>query len=134
LAALQLELTRRGGKIRTSAPVTDLLRENRRVVGVRVATGNSPPSSQEFRAKRGVILAAGDYASAPDLIRRFKGEKFDVIEGINPLAGGDGQRLVEAAGGQLLNMDVTYGPELRFVSPARPGFQAWLPAGRWSSR
>jgi fumarate reductase flavoprotein subunit len=89
---------------------------------------------REFRAQRGVILAAGDYASAPDLIRRFKGERFDAIEGINPLAGGDGQRLVEAAGGQLLNMDVTYGPELRFISRARPGFQAWLPSGRWSSR
>jgi hypothetical protein len=80
-----------------------------------------------------VILAAGDYASAPDLIRRFKGEGFDAVEGINPLAGGDGQRLVEAAGGQLVNMDVTYGPELRFVSPTRPGFQSWLPSGRLAS-
>ena len=35
------------------------------------------------------------------------------------VAGGDGHRLVEAAGGQLLNMDVTYGPELRFISRAR---------------
>lgn len=134
IAALQLELSRRGGAILTSATVTDLVRENNRVVGVRVSVGSGQPALREFRAGRGVILAAGDYASAPDLIRRFKGERYDAIEGINPLAGGDGQRLVEAAGGQLLNMDVTYGPELRFVSRARPGFQAWLPAGRWSSR
>jgi succinate dehydrogenase/fumarate reductase flavoprotein subunit len=132
IAALQLELSRRGGTILTSAAVTDLLYENGRVVGVRVG-GNSQPTPRAYRAQRGVILAAGDYASAPDLIRRFKGERFDAIEGINPLAGGDGQRLVEAAGGQLVNMDVTYGPELRFVSPTRPGFQAWLPAGRWSA-
>jgi fumarate reductase flavoprotein subunit len=79
-------------------------------------------------------LAAGDYASAPDLIRRFKGEGFDAVEGINPFACGDGQRLVEAAGGKLLNMDVTYGPELRFVSPAPAGFQSWLPASPWASR
>src|SRR5204863_7795180 len=53
---------------------------------------------------------------------------------INPFAGGDGQRLVEAASGQLVNMDVTYGPELRFISPARAGFQSWLPASPWASR
>jgi fumarate reductase flavoprotein subunit len=126
-------LARRGGTILTSAAVTDLLHENGRVVGVRALVGSGQPVLREFRAWRGVILAAGDYASAPDLIRRFKGERFDAIEGINPLASGDGQRLVEAAGGQLLNMEVTYGPELRFVSPMRPGFQAWLPTGRWSS-
>jgi succinate dehydrogenase/fumarate reductase flavoprotein subunit len=134
IAALQLELVRRGGTILTSAAVTDLLHQNGHVVGVRVAVGSDQPALREFRAQRGVILAAGDYASAPDLIRRFKGERFDAIEGINPLAGGDGQRLVEVAGGQLLNMDVTYGPELRFISPTQPGFQAWLPSGRWSSR
>ncbi len=134
IAALQLELARLGGTILTSAAVTGLLHENGRVGGVRALVGSGQPALREFRSQRGVILAAGDYASAPDLIRRFKGEKYDAIEGINPLAGGDGQRLVEAAGGQLLNMDVTYGPELRFISPTRPGFQAWLPSGRWSSR
>jgi len=134
IAALQLELSRLGGTIMTGAAVTELLRETGRVVGVRAAAANCLETSKAFYAKRGVILAAGDYASAPDLIRRFKGAGYDAIEGINPLAGGDGQRLVEAAGGQLVNMDVTYGPELRFVSPTRPGFQSWLPASRWSSR
>ena len=134
IAALQLELGRLGGTIMTNAAVAELLRENGRVVGVRIAAGSGSESSKVLYAKRGVILAAGDYASARDLIRRFKGFGYDAIEGINPLAGGDGQRLVEAAGGQLVNMDVTYGPELRFVSPTRPGFQSWLPAGRWSSR
>lgn len=134
IAALQLKLGRLGGTIMTGAAVTELLRENGRVAGVRIAAGSGSESSKVLYAKRGVILAAGDYASAPDLIRRFKGSGYDAIEGINPLAGGDGQRMVEAAGGELVNMDVTYGPELRFVSPTRPGFQSWLPAGRWSSR
>src|SRR5262245_46738365 len=133
IAALQMELGRLGGTVITGAAVTELLRENGRVVGVRVAADSGSETSNAFYTKRGVILAAGDYASAPDLIRRFKGFGYDAIEGINPLAGGDGQRLVEAAGGQLVNMDVTYGPELQFVSPTRPGFQSWLPAGRWSS-
>jgi succinate dehydrogenase/fumarate reductase flavoprotein subunit len=134
IAALQTELTRRGGKIITSASVTSLLRESGRVVGVRANVGDREIIPREFRAARGVILAAGDYASAPDLIRGAKGPGYDAIEGINPFACGDGQRLVESAGGNLLNMDVTYGPELRFMAPARPGFQSWLPATPWAAR
>jgi fumarate reductase flavoprotein subunit len=132
IAALQLELGRRGGMILTDCAVTDLLREHGRVVGVRADVKSSGP--REFLARRGVILAAGDYASAPDLIRRFKGAGYDAIEGINPFAGGDGQRLVESVGGQLLNMDVTYGPELRFISSARQGFSWKLPSGPWSRK
>src|SRR6478672_7105437 len=90
LAALQLELSRRGGQVLTSAAVTDLIREADRVVGVRVKAGGNDAAPREFRARRGVILAAGDYASSPDLIRRFKGPGFDAVEGINPFAGGDG--------------------------------------------
>jgi len=134
IAALHMELTRRGGTIITSAAVTDLLRGDGRVVGTRATIYGNRPISQEFHASRGVILAAGDYANSPSLIRRFKGQGYDTVEGINPFADGDGQRLVEAAGGRLLNMDVTYGPELRFVASTSPGFQSWLPASPWSAR
>ena len=134
IAALQTELVRLGGAIVTSAAVTGLLRAGGRVTGVRVIIGNPDVRACEFHAARAVILAAGDYASAPDLIRNFKGAGYDVIEGINPFACGDGQRLVESEGGQLLNMDVTYGPELRFVAPTRPGFQSWLPTSPWAAR
>jgi succinate dehydrogenase/fumarate reductase flavoprotein subunit len=134
IAALQLELMRLGGTILCSAAVTDLLREDGRVVGALAKIGGSGAGAKEFRASRGVILAAGDYASSPELIRRYKGAGYDAVEGINPFACGDGQRLVEAAGGELLNMDVTYGPELRFVAPARPGFQSWLPVNPWAAR
>ncbi|MBI3466006.1 MAG: FAD-binding protein, partial [Planctomycetes bacterium] len=47
---------------------------------------------------------------------------------------GDGIRLAEQAGAQLLNMDITYGPELRFVSPTKKAFQNWLPAGGLAGR
>lgn len=43
-----------------------------------------------FHARRGVVLAAGDYANNPALIAEFKGERFAAIEGINPFARGDG--------------------------------------------
>src|SRR5690606_41509430 len=34
----------------------------------------------------------------------------------------------------LLNMDVTYGPELRFVPASKRPFHTWLPAGGWTGR
>jgi fumarate reductase flavoprotein subunit len=103
----------------------ELTNDGNRVSGV-VADVNGRP--QAISAKRGVVLAAGDYAGAADLIARFKGERFAGIEGVNPRATGDGHRLAEQAGAKLVNMDVTYGPELRFVPPASKTLQQLLPA------
>ena len=125
VAVLQARLLRLGGEIRTASPVVDLLWENGRVAGVVVET---TAKREELLARRGVVLAAGDYANAPALIARFKGEGFAEVEGINPYATGDGHLLAEQAGAKLLNMDVTYGPELRFVPPPGRTFQQLLPA------
>lgn len=131
IAALQLGLLRRGGIIRCNCQATGLLRQEKRVIGVRVL---DQQQTVDYYARRGVVLAAGDYANSPELIRQFKGADFDTIEGINPHSTGDGHRLVLEAGGQLTNMDVTYGPELRFVPPPGKPFQQVLPLGPWSSR
>lgn len=125
IAALQSQFLRRAGTIVCSAPVTELVLREGRVVGVAADVGGQ---RREYRASRGVILAAGDYASAPDLIGRFLGEQFTSIEGINPYCHGDGHRLAESAGAPLINMDVVYGPELRFIPPPRDGFMQLLPA------
>ena len=118
IAALQTVVLKHGGRILTRAAVTQLAREDGRC---RCVEASVDGATQSFRA-RAVVLAAGDYANSPDLIARFKGDAFSAVEGINVHATGDGQRLVEQAGGKLLNMDVTYGPELRFVAP---------PSRRW---
>src|SRR5262249_37064869 len=102
IAALQLALQRRGGVIRCGCPATGLISADGRVTGVRVDDGGTP---REFLARRGVILAAGDYASGADLIAAHKGDRFRAIEGINPHATGDGHRLAGAAGGELVNME-----------------------------
>jgi fumarate reductase flavoprotein subunit len=130
IAALQLALQRRGGSLVCGAAVTGLLREGERVVGVRAEVAGQ---AREIRARRGVILAAGDYANNPDVIAKHLGEQFRAIEGINPFACGDGHRLAEDAGARLVNMQLAYGPELRFVPSSRRPFQQWLPAGgAWS--
>ncbi len=126
IAALKNALLGRGGTILCNARVTSLMREEGRVVGVRATIDGEP---REFRATRGVILAAGDYANSPELIAKHKGPRFANIEGINPLATGDGHRLAAEVGAPLVNMDITYGPELRFVAPVKEAFHQRLPVG-----
>jgi succinate dehydrogenase/fumarate reductase flavoprotein subunit len=125
VATFQSRLLRHGGTIICDAPVEELITDGTTVTGV-AATVNG--RRREFLANRGVILAAGDYSNAPEIIARFKGPQFSAIEGINPNAHGDGHILAERAGAKLLNMDVTYGPELRFVPPPGNSFEQLLPS------
>jgi len=124
VAALHLRLVRLGGEVACDASVEELLVESGRVVGVAVRMGGV---RRLLRARQGVVLAAGDYAGSPELIARFRGPRFAAVEGINPHASGDGHRLAEQAGGRLVNMEITYGPELRFVPPREGGFEQLLP-------
>lgn len=131
IAALQLHLLKYGGEIITRASVVELVREDGKVCGV---VADTPNGRQAYRARKGVVLAAGDYANAPELIGRFKGSEFTVVEGINPYSTGDGHVLAERAGASLVNMDITYGPEVRFIPPPRPTFQQLLPVSGWFVR
>ena len=134
IATLHSELLRGGGIVECQAEVVELVIENARVCGVVVKR----PGGDTLRATahRGVVLAAGDYAAASDLITEYKGEQFAAIDGINARAIGDGHRLVDSVGGELVNMDVTYGPEIRFVAPEsqRGVFSQLLPTSGPFSR
>jgi fumarate reductase flavoprotein subunit len=124
ITMLQARLIKLGGRVLTNAAVMDLLIEDGHVKGVQAEVDST---IHTFFARCGVVLAAGDYANSSDLIARFKGEQFAHIEGISERATGDGHLLAEKAGAQLVNMDVTYGPELRFVPPKTKTFQQLLP-------
>lgn len=131
IATMQMELARLGGRLLCGADVQRLVRQDQRVVGVEAAVDGA---AHAWRATRGVILAAGDYANQGAMIAAHKGPQYEAIEGINPFACGDGHRLAEAMGAELRNMDVTYGPELRFVASSRRPFQQWLPTRGPSAR
>ena len=124
--SLQKCVRQHGGTIICGARVNRLIRKGDRVSGV---TADVSGVLTEFYAIRGVVLAAGDYSSAPDLISKYKGPEFSKINGIYTFANGDGHRLSEEVGAQLINMDVTYGPELRFVPPRKKTLLKRLPAG-----
>lgn len=128
IAALQLRLRRLRVPVACEADVDELVMETGAVRGVRVRL---PSGEFRLKARRGVVLAGGDYAANRDLIARFKGDEYRAVDGINPHATGHGHLLAMQAEAQMLNMDVTYGPELRFVPPARRPFQQCLPVSGW---
>jgi fumarate reductase flavoprotein subunit len=125
ISVLHARLIQLGGLIFTKSPIVDLIREDERVAGV-IAEIEGVPT--RFYARNGVVLAAGDYTNSEALIARFKGSRYAHIEGINERSLGDGHILAEKSGAKLVNMDVTYGPELRFIAPRKKTFQQLLPA------
>ncbi len=131
IATLQSRLIALGGIIVCDARVEELVKEEDRIVGVRARIDGKTIT---VRASRGVVLAAGDYSNSPEMITRYKGTLFASIEGINPHCTGDGHLMAEQAGAQLLNMDVAYGPEIRFVPPARKPFSQLLPGSGLMAR
>ena len=124
---LQRRAMSQGVEILTSHAATNLtVDESGRVVGVEVR--ESTGEATTIYARRGVILAAGDYSSGVAVKNEFLSTETAAIEGINPHSAGDGHRLARGAGATLVNMDVIYGPEIRFVPPPGDPFRQLLPA------
>ena len=129
---MQRAARRHGATFETQCRVTELVRNDAgRVIGVEAEARGRP---LRIQARRGVVLAAGDYSHGLELKRQFLPAEIADVEGINESSTGDGHRLGQDAGGKLVNMDVVYGPEIRFVPPPRPPISQWLPAGRFSGK
>jgi len=80
-----------------------------------------------FLARKGVVLATGDFTNSPELKARFMGPQEAKVEGVNVTATGDGQRMAEALGARIVNGDLALGPELRFIAPAKETLARRLP-------
>jgi succinate dehydrogenase/fumarate reductase flavoprotein subunit len=117
---LERTAARAGVVIATSVRATALVVEAGRVVGIDGEAGNGPC---RYRARGGVVLAAGDFTNDPALKAEFMGLQEAKVAGVNLNATGDGQKLARALGARILNGDLALGPELRFVPP--PGTN-WL--------
>ena len=130
--ALQL-----GVEICVGTRVVKLMRDGAAVTGVEVATDHG--ATNNIGAKLGVILATGDYSSAKEIKAQFMSADLADVEGINPTSTGDGQRMVQEVGGDIVNGEIMLGPEIRFVSPPTKKFIELIPpikpialAMRWS--
>lgn len=111
---LEKEARQLGVEIVLQAKAERLVQQDGRVTGVEAQVAGRPMA---FRASRAVILASGDMSSSHDLKQKYLPENIRDIEGINTASTGDGQRLGMAVGGRLVNGDIVYGPEIRFVAP-----------------
>lgn len=128
---LSRECRRLGVEIRCSSQVVELLSEAGRVCGVRVKTADG--GEVRYAARRGVVLAAGDFAGGRALKARYF--KAEVVEAapVNTLSSGDGMLLAEPLGGRILNGGTANAPRMRFV-PAPPSWMHRLPPNRWVAR
>lgn len=115
---------RAGVVIQCDVRATALVLEQGRVVAVDCA---SPDGARRFRAHTGIVLAAGDFTSDPELKAQFMGPQEAKIDGVNVTATGDGQKLALPLGARILNGDLALGPELRFVPPQKRNILLNLP-------
>jgi succinate dehydrogenase/fumarate reductase flavoprotein subunit len=114
---------RAGVEIVCNARVTALVTEAGRVVRVDC-------EARRFRARGGVVLAAGDFTSDPELKAQFMGPQEAKIDGVNVTATGDGQKLAVKLGARIVNGELALGPELRFVPPPGRNLLLMLPPWR----
>ena len=121
---LQRHARRLGVEILTNTRAHELITEGGRVCGVRCGEDGR---QREYRARGGVVLAAGDFTNSPELKGRFMGPQEAKIEGVNVTATGDGQLMAEKLGARILNGDLALGPEIRFIAPARDTLVRLLP-------
>ncbi len=116
---------RAGVQVRCNARVDALRADDAgRVTGVRLAGG------ELMVARGGVVLAAGDFTNDPVFKARFMGAQEAKVDAVNATATGDGQRLAESLGAQIVNGDLALGPELRFIAPERETLVRRLPPWR----
>ncbi len=116
-----------GVVIRTGVQARAIAPVDGRACAVDCLAGGRPV---RFVARGGLVLAAGDFTNDPQYKARFMGEQESKVDGVNPTATGDGQRMAEALGARIVNGDLALGPELRFIAPARENFVRRLPPWR----
>lgn len=119
------ECRRLGVRLMLGTAAQDLLQEEGRVTGVRLAGG------QELRAGGGVVLAGGDYSANEELRVRFAGEEKAGLDAVNPTASGGAIAMALALGCEVLNGDLMSGPTMRFVPPTLESLVRRLPPRPW---
>lgn len=82
-----------------------------------------PAGEYRLEARRGVVLAAGDFSASTELKAQYLGALESTVNAVNQSSTGDGIRIGLEAGGRVVNGDLALGPELRFAKPPR---RTWI--------
>ena len=118
-----------GVDIRVNTTTQRLIEEHGRVVGVEARLPDG--TAHEFRARGGVVLAAGDYSNGRDIKARYASPDVVDVDAVNATATGDGHRMALELGATVVNGDIVRGPIMRFIPPTRPNLIQQLPPMRF---
>ncbi len=118
--------------VQLNARVRSLIHENGSVGGVVYTRGGGEQVS--LVARRGVVLATGDFSGNPVLRKNYLRPEAAAAIPVNPQSNGDGHQMAKELGAAQRNMDMIFGPQLRFPEAPKPGFTERLPKWRWVNR
>lgn len=124
ISVLRQAAVKKGVEIQTGTKALELTTIEGSITGVKVSSGSG---IKTIRADKAVILATGDYCSSQQLKKQFMSVELAQVDGVNKDSTGDGHLMGLAVGAALRNMDISLGPQLRFVSPNRPLWIESLP-------
>ncbi|AVG24237.1 NAD(P)-dependent oxidoreductase [Pontimonas salivibrio] len=124
-----LEAAKRAGvTVITGAAVDDLTVDDGRVSGVQVTRGGK---TSTVAARVGVVLASGDFSASRALRDANLSVEAATALPINQDALGLGHEFAIKHGAGTKNMDMLFGPQLRFPVPEKGGFLDRLPTWKW---
>lgn len=123
---------RLGVKVQLNARVRSISEENGRVTGITYENGGGDMAS--IVARRGVVLASGDFSGNSELRKHYLEPEAAAAIPVNPHSNGDGFEMTRVLGAAERNMDMIFGPQLRFPTSPKPGFTERLPKWRWVNR
>ena len=89
---------------------------------------------RRLSARRGVALATGDFSGNREMRKVFLTPAAVAAIPVNPHNTGDGHQLARQVGAAWRNMDIVFGPHLRFSPAPKPVFTNRLPDWSWLAR
>lgn len=119
-----------GARLTTQTRVTELCTAGGGVEGVRVARGDQ---TRSIRARRGVILATGDFSGNAAMREEHFPPEVAAALPINPEADGSGHQIAMAVGAATREMGSLIAVKTRFPAPPNRVFIESLPTWTWLS-
>ncbi|HEX2827117.1 MAG TPA: FAD-dependent oxidoreductase [Burkholderiales bacterium] len=117
-----------GVDIRCNTRIERIVLEGGRIIGVEAQHADG--SRHLYRARGGVVLAAGDYSGGSDIKQQVASADVVDVEAVNATSTGDGHRMALSLGATIVNGDIVRGPIMRFVPPLSGNFIQRLPPAR----
>jgi len=124
---LQRAALRKGVQILLGTPGRKLIREGERITGALLDDKkNNLPI--RVKARKGVILACGDFSNSTVLKGRYLADHLAKAPGYNPDCQGEGHLMGMEVGARTVNMGVFERPNIRFVPAPKKLWNELLPA------